>query len=1192
MHACTIIAKNYLAQARVLAESFLEHNPGSSFSVLVIDAVEERFEPADESFTVLSPADIACEPFERMAARYDVLELSTAVKPWLLRQQLGAGAETITYLDPDIQVFGSLEHLHQEALSHGLVLTPHNTSPIPDDGHKPTQVDIMIAGVYNLGYLSIGHSTEVERLIDWWCDRLTRDCRVDPTYGYFVDQRWFDLAPGFVSDFSIVREPEYNVAYWNAHSRELTLDDGHYAVDGRPLAFFHFSGFDPAKPDVLSRHQTRVKLGDHPALARISAEYGKRAVAAGYWETRTWPYTWATLANGEPMSSVMRAVYAAGEDERMLSASPFSGPGCRALLRWAIEQDPSFPEGINRALAQVYRRRADLRAVFADLEGDSRPAFLDWARESAVREFDLPESLIPVAEAPPPSAPDASAEPAGASAPVPARPPAPVGEPTNSDCGSDSDEVPAWPQGVNVIGYFRSELGVGEAARQAVSGLDAVGVPLLPMHGATIPLSRQGHSFDYLEPSAARYPVNLICMNADALPDFARRADPAFFADRYSVGLWFWEVAAAPAHGWSEAFALVDEVWAPTAHVAGAIRSVSPIPVVQVRLPIEFPSASPLSRAALGIPDGFMFLFSFDYLSVFERKNPMAVVEAYLGAFGPGDGATLVIKCINQDHDVEDHERLLRAVRGRDDVVVIDRYLDPADKNGLTATCDCYVSLHRSEGLGLTMAEAMYHGKPVIATGYSGNLDFMTDENSYLIDYAMVDIGPDAAPYPPDGQWADPDVAQASAVMRELVEDPRRALLRGQRAAASVRETHSAAAAGETLRRRLDAIYETRDVAVPGPLTHPHLRGSVHAGPTPPPRSSAGPAGPALRQAVLRAVRPLSAFQNTVNQQVLDSVEALDSEIGRLRATQALTEATDLPEALRAARAAARARAEVEGVRQQFFQVRREHDALAALHEPVVDRLDALSAEQQKLEAERRALPYMAGDVFVYTDEAGVGRVQGYTAEDHVDDVYRSFEDVFRGSEEFIRDRQRRFLPLLEGHEPVLDLGCGRGEMLDLLREAGVAHVGVDSDEGMVRHCHAKGHAEVELGDGIAYLERCEPASLGAVFAAQVIEHLPYEALLRFFELSHRALAGGGVLVAETVNPHSPPALKAFWVDLTHQHPIFPEVALALARSANFARGFVFHPNGGGDIEVDRYTTGEYAVVAYRGAEDAAPAEE
>ncbi len=216
MYACTIIAKNYLAQARVLARSFSEQHPDGHFSVLVIDDFDGLIDPAGEPFTLLTPQDIACEPFLRMATRYDVLELSTAVKPWLLRQQLAAGAPAITYLDPDIRVFGSLATLDQLRREHGLALTPHNTDPIPDDGERPTQIDIMIAGVYNLGYLSIGRGPEIDALIDWWTARLRRDCRVDPVYGYFVDQRWFDLAPGFVSDFAIVREPQYNVAYWNA----------------------------------------------------------------------------------------------------------------------------------------------------------------------------------------------------------------------------------------------------------------------------------------------------------------------------------------------------------------------------------------------------------------------------------------------------------------------------------------------------------------------------------------------------------------------------------------------------------------------------------------------------------------------------------------------------------------------------------------------------------------------------------------------------------------------------------------------------------------------------------------------------------------------------------------------------------------------------------------------------------------
>ena len=1160
MHACTIIAKNYLAQARVLADSFLEHNPGSSFTVLVIDDTDGYFDPAGERFTVLTPRDIDCQPFWRMAARYELLELSTAVKPWLLRQQLRAGAKSITYLDPDIQVFGPLEALHERAIRHGLVLTPHNTRPIPDDGRRPTQIDIMIAGVYNLGYVSVAGRPDIDELLDWWCERLTRDCRVDPVYGYFVDQRWFDLAPGFVRSHSIVREPEYNVAYWNAHSRQLTGDNGGYAVDGRPLAFFHFSGFDPATPHVLSRHQTRMDLDDLPVLRQICAEYAERVTASGYREARHWPYTFATLASGEAMSLSMRAIYGLGEDAGVLSASPFQEPGCEALLHWAAEQDPEFPHGVSRTLAYIWDRRLDLQRVFPNLDGESLSAYLDWAREHAAEEYGLPGSLL----APPVASTSTTTAPASAAA-------VPGPEATN-----DRETVTPLPRGVNVVGYFRSELGVGEAARQAVTGLDAAGVPLVPVHGATIPLSRQGHSFRHLDPSAARYPVNLICMNADALPDFARHAGRSFFADRISVGLWFWEVSMAPPDGWAEAFGLLDEVWAPTLHVAEAIRSVSPIPVVQVRLPIEMPPTIPLARESLSLRDGFMFMFSFDYLSVFERKNPLAVIDAYCRAIEAGEDATLVIKCINQDSDPDNHARLLKAAAARDDITVIDSYLDPAAKDALTATCDCYVSLHRAEGFGLTMAEAMYLGKPVIATAYSGNLDFMTAQNSYLVGHQMVPIGEGAPPYPADGTWAEPDRAQAAAAMREVFDDRERGRALGARAAASIRQTHSAQAAGMVLRERLQALYESRPDPPREPLVDPALRRSLQTGPAAPSRSAAGAAGPQLRRVVLRAVKPLSVYQDAVNEELLGTVEAIEREVRRVDGLQRRAETSDLPAALHALR--------------DVSQVRHDLDALVALRAPMLERIEGLSAVQQRIEAEARALPYMADDTFVVSDEPGIGRVEGYCAPvDEDGDVYRSFEDVFRGSEDFIRERQRRFLPLLEGHDPVLDFGCGRGEMLDLLRERDASCAGVDSDAGMVDRCRAKGHTEVQLGDGIEYLERCEPASFGAVFCAQVIEHLPYELLVRFFELSRRALMPGGVLIAETVNPHSPQALKTFWIDLTHQHPIFPEVALALSRAVGFHRAFVFHPNGVGDIEVDRYTTGEYAVVAHT-AEEAVPA--
>ena len=160
----------------------------------------------------------------------------------------------------------------------------------------------------------------------------------------------------------------------------------------------------------------------------------------------------------------------------------------------------------------------------------------------------------------------------------------------------------------------------------------------MPIHGQTIPLSRQGHSYTTGTPDDAAFPLSLICMNADMLPEFARQAGEEFFVGRYSIGLWFWEIEKFPQQ-WRDSFSLLDEVWAPTAHVASALDPIAPVPVTTVRIPVQLPALAPRSRSELGLPDDkFLFLFTFDYLSVFKRKNPLAVIDAFTRMFRAGGG--------------------------------------------------------------------------------------------------------------------------------------------------------------------------------------------------------------------------------------------------------------------------------------------------------------------------------------------------------------------------------------------------------------------------------------------------------------------------------------------------------------------------------------------------------------------------
>jgi hypothetical protein len=1164
MDICTIIAKNYVAQARVLARSFAQHHPDGRCWVLVIDDYEGYLDPQTEPFTILTPAQVGCDEFHEMALRYDVLEVSTAVKPWLLRHLLREGAPAITYLDPDICIYSSLQVLEDLAQAHQLVLTPHNSEPLPDDGERPSQIDILLAGVYNLGYVSLGAGPESDKLLGWWQQRLLNDCRVDPLNGYFVDQRWFDLAPGLISDRAIVREPQYNTAYWNINSRQLDYDGERYTVDGQPLAFFHFSGFDPASPDVLSRHQSRVEVGDNPALVRICSEYASAVMADGYQEARAWPYH--LLPAGVEFSRGLRKLHKIGVENHAVEGSPFTEAGCESFLRWLSEQAPGAPAGVNRLLAEVYGSRQDLHNAFPDIAGADLEPFLGWAEQTGVIDEPALGLLAPLGR------------------PLPAVSPA-VDELAGRDPGTVEERSPE-PWGVNVVGYFRSELGVGEAARQVVSALDAHRIPLLPIHGRTIPPNRQGHAFTHLDPTDARFPVNLICMNADVLGEFATQAGPDFFDARYSIGMWFWEVERFP-EIWVSAFDHLDELWLPTEHVIRAVSPLSSIPIVKVTLPVDMPVVVPMGRPELNLPEGFMFLFSFDHHSVFQRKNPLAVIEAYTRAFEPEDGACLVIKCINGASDQDNHRRMFDAAAGRSDVHVIDGYLSAEAKDAMVAACDCYVSLHRAEGFGLTMAEAMYLGKPVIATGYSGNLDFMTADNSFLVDHQMVPIGPGAPPYPADSRWAEPDVDHASRLMREVFDQPERSAERGRRAAADIRRTHSPDAAGKIMADRLDYLRHRQGTRLSGASPSTHLGESlghrVQAGPLDGVRTPLGAPRRVLRRYLLRALKPFTAYQQSINAEIAASLHSLENRIHNSDLVAAERHATLLAQ-MRDDSARRMFGERIGGLTRSTIALESAtgelQRAVGELPE-VPQRLAELTDAVRHIEWESRAIPYMEGTPFVTRRHPVAGVIQGYAAgEDSSDHLYRSFEDTFRGSEEFIRERQRPYLDILEGREPVLEFGCGRGEFLDVLRDAGVQYLGVDLDQGMVDRCHEKGHTQVVHADGLEYLEGLDDYSLGAIFSAQVIEHLPYEELLRLLAVSRTKLRDDGLLIMETVNPHSIPAMKTFWVDPTHQHPLFPEVALALCRSSGFPSAFMFHPNGTGDVEQDRFNQGEYAIVA------------
>lgn len=1152
MKICTIIAKNYLAHARVLTRSFLEHHPDGEAFVLVIDEPDGHFDPAIEPFTLKRPGDIGIAEYDQMRSAYDVLELSTAVKPWLLRHLLrkhddGSG---IAYLDPDIRVLSRMTELEQTLTEHSAVLTPHVTQGMPRDGKKPSETDILLAGVYNLGFIGLSNTAPAHKLLDWWSERLITDCHVAPERGLFVDQRWVDFVPGIVAELDIFRDPTYNVAYWNLPERPLADQAGVVTTHGRPLRFFHFSGYSPDARDTLSKHQDRVVIDDDDVLRELCHAYADALEDAGFEEVRDLPYDHDRLPSGLRLNRLLRGLYRTGIEAGELTGSLFSPSGEADFLAWLNEPAPDEPR-LSRFLHATWELRPDVQRAYPDPGGSDREEFLGWCAVHGRTQIGIPEALL-------------------ATHPLEARPPA--GDQLDSGPPAE-DDVEELAFGVNVAGYLRSELGIGEVARQLIGALDAADIPAMPV-GLHAPGSRQGHDYSAQDHRRPPFDVNVVCVNADGLPAFAREAGPAFFAGRHTIGVWWWETSVFPER-YMDAFDHVDEVWVGSRFIADALAQVAPVPVVRVPVAVDFVDVAPLERGELDLPDGFMFLFSYDYNSVLARKNPLGLIESYKTAFGLDDGAILVLKSINGHIHRGAHREVREAAAGRDDIILMDGYLDADVKDRLMASCDCYVSLHRSEGFGLTMAEAMFHRRPVIATGYSGNLDFMTPDNAYLVDFELGPTGEGADPYPPDGTWAHPDLRHAARLMRAVRDEPQEAARRAERGAQTIRRDHSPSAVGAVLEQRLQRV-RARTVKHADPASadaaQDDLGRLVGREGSPGAPSRFGKGGAAARRLALRAMKPYTAYQHQVNQGLLDSAARHDA---------ALRERTERLERLdgQLARSVAGSMGEVRRLRAELRRARAETGRVQAAAGALERRL----RPPERLVAEAHALPYMASDAFGLATVEHAGRVLAYDDPRPADDAdaYREFEELFRGPEPFIAERQRRYLPIVGDRAPVLDVGCGRGEFLDVLGEAGIDASGVDFDAGMVRRCRDKGHA-VEQGDALEALVARADGSLGTVFSAQVVEHLPHDVLRRLLAQARRVLRPGGLLIAETVNPHTASALKTFWVDPTHQHPLFPETMLSLCRIAGFRSAYVFHPNGTGDVEADRFATGEYAVVARR----------
>lgn len=361
--------------------------------------------------------------------------------------------------------------------------------------------------------------------------------------------------------------------------------------------------------------------------------------------------------------------------------------------------------------------------------------------------------------------------------------------------------------GLNLVGYFRADLGIGESVRCAARAAAAAQLPLAlvdlrlpcknPMSDATYAAQLQ---------TTNPHPVNVVHVDAPGMRDLEHHHGAAFFAGKYTVGYWAWELPEFP-DAWVEFADYCDEVWAPSRFAAEAIAAKVAVPVLTMPHAMSFARPAGDTRSRFGLPrDRFLFLFLYDLNSYSARKNPAAVLEAFRRSGLAERGAALVIKVHNVAGNETDFARLQSIAASLPGTTLLTQTLSRADLYALEAACDCFVSLHRSEGYGLAVAESMFLGKPVISTDWSATAEFVTAENGCPVQCRLVELERSYGPYAKGQIWAEPDIDHAAEQMRRVAGDPALCVRLGAAARHTIEERFAPAVIGARYRQRLEAI--------------------------------------------------------------------------------------------------------------------------------------------------------------------------------------------------------------------------------------------------------------------------------------------------------------------------------------------------------------------------------------------------
>jgi len=807
---------------------------------------------------------------QQVAFKFERIELQTTMKPFAFMYAFNVfKADQVIFLDNDIWVTSSLGEIQYELSRRSCVLTPHSTTPIPEDGKMQRDKNILASGVYNFGFVGFSNTPQTAAFLDWWGERLNLYGFVRPEDAMFYDQNWGMFIPALFDheDHIILRDFRYNIAYWNLHETgpglsmkdKIPMQKNPATGRDEPVVFMHFSGMsllEEFNMNKISKHQNRFTLNDFPSLGEILVTYMKRVEAFDTLHYRKLTFGYGSFSDGSKVQDWMREVYAS-------LIFPYGDEDIQ------LDEEPPYSVWLSPWLRVDYNARVDPDPFCADescLSDKSKITFIDWLLEvhptmivnmEGEYYFSYLEYYF--------WSTDVSLQ-------------VKFGDPAGADyydykvyfintlskdkkLGTQIFE--RWREkyeyhrnnhnkfhtilnendtlvGMNIIGWHAGQWGVAISGAQIVRAAITQGIPINAITDAVLPKKKfmLPEQLDFPLTRSASEPVNLGVLNADMVIPLLNEYPEIVWERKYNIGYWAWELDVFPIE-WMKLTEKFDEIWTPSSFIKRSIES-SPIydgiPVKVLAIPLEplkeeeeeedeeedeeIESVT-LRSLMESHKDNkpFVFLTTFDFASFVDRKNPKATIKAFVEAFADTDeNVLLIVK--SHSGTIKDMKKMKKVAAGESRVFFLDENLSDADNKALQNYQDCFVSLHRSEGYGMNILETMGKGIPVITTNYSGNVEFFHPLKKWIgqchfpVPYKLVKLKKTTGPYKKGNRWADADVKYAVGAMRKVINEDCKNLY-GQEMSDSVHREFGPATIGQIIKRymseSLPAILEKQN---------------------------------------------------------------------------------------------------------------------------------------------------------------------------------------------------------------------------------------------------------------------------------------------------------------------------------------------------------------------------------------------